>query len=120
MDYDWADRNPNMADEEWARAAFHYKVKLRRAGKTMTTYFSMGPAIKEPPELDQVLDSLASDAAGLENSPEFEAWAQEYGYDTDSRKAEKDFHAVETSSERLKAFLGEEAYKRLLFETERL
>lgn len=119
------DRNPNMAaDEDWSRQAHHYKVTIsgvfhgRR--KRLTTYFSMGSAFCKDPEAGEVLDCLASDAAGFENAQGFEDWASEYGYDTDSRKAERTYKAVEKATDRLKAFLPPDDYKALLWDTERL
>lgn len=73
-----------------------------------------------PPTLEEVLDCLASDAAGYENAPLFEDWAGEYGYDTDSRKAEKTFRTVQEQAARLKKFLGPALYNELLYDTERL
>jgi hypothetical protein len=66
-----------------------------------------------------VLDSLASDAAGYENSPDFGDWCGEYGYDEDSRKAERIFKDVERQSAKLKKFLGDDLYETLLWDTER-
>ena len=74
---------------------------------------------KYRPELEDLLDCLASDASGIENSPDFEDWCGEYGYDTDSRKAEKIFKTVEHQARRLKQFLGDDLYEALLWNTER-
>jgi hypothetical protein len=46
-------------------------------------------------------------------------WAGEYGYDTDSRKAEKTFRACQRQRAKLFAFLGPELYQTLLWDTER-
>ena len=83
-------------------------------------YFSQGSAHTEDPTLADVLDSLASDASGYENAPDFADWASEYGYDTDSRKAEKTFRTIKRHSEQLKRTIGAEAYEELLCNTERL
>jgi hypothetical protein len=93
-------------------------------------YFSQGSAHTSDPTLADVLDCLASDASGYEdarytreshlNAPSFDAWASEYGYDTDSRKAEKTFRAIKRQAEQLKRTLGQEAYEELLYNTERL
>jgi hypothetical protein len=71
------------------------------------------------PEVADVLDCLASDASGVENSRDFEEWCSEYGYDTDSRKAEKTYRICAAQAEQLKSFLGEDLYKQLLWDTER-
>jgi hypothetical protein len=97
-------------------------------------YFSQGSAHTTDPTLADVLDCLASDASGYENArvdtrPDekqdkaltvFEGWASEYGYDTDSRKAEKTFRAIKRQSEQLKRTIGAEAYEELLWQVERL
>lgn len=93
-------------------------------------YFSQGSAHTEDPTLADVLDCLASDASGYENAKPvgsrvgekdaFSSWAEDYGYDTDSRKTEKTFRAIKRQAEQLKRTLGEEAYQELLWNTERL
>ena len=111
----WTDRNPNMDDAEYMD---HWKVVIRRPGHTLTTYFSMGYGHSgKAPKAKDVLDCLASDASGTENS--FEDWCSEYGYESDSRKAERIYKACEHSAKRLKAFLGEELYQQLLWHCER-
>jgi hypothetical protein len=80
----------------------------------------MGLAHTQEPTTEDVLNSLASDAAGIENARSFEAWCNHYGYDTDSRRAEKTFNVCERQAEKLKSFLGEELYKQYLFNTESL
>lgn len=61
----------------------------------------------------------ASDAAGVENATSFEDWCEEYGYDTDSRCAERTFKACKHATERLKNFLGNDLYETLLWKIER-
>ncbi len=115
---EWADSNPHMPDSQ---NMDHWKVTLRRDRKRLTVYFYMGYAHSgKQPQADDVLDCLASDSAGLENARDFEDWAAEYGYDADSRKAEKIYRVVERQTAKLKGFLGEDLYNELLWETERL
>jgi hypothetical protein len=111
-----ADSNPSMVD---SRDMNHYRVTIKAGRSRMTIPFSQGYGIKHDPELGNVLDCLASDASGFENSRSFEDWAGDYGYDTDSRKAERTFMAVGKQSAKLKALLGEDAYSELLWNTER-
>jgi hypothetical protein len=111
-----ADSNKNAPD--W-KDANHYKVTLKMAGKQLTTYFSQGYGINGEPKASSVLDCLASDAAGYENARDFEDWASEYGYDTDSRKAEKMYKVIGKQADKLKLFLGENLYDSLLWNTER-
>lgn len=117
MDADWADENPNMADYQNMN---HFKCVLKMGRSRMTVYFSQGYGISGEPDAELVLDCLASDSAGVENARSFEDWANEYGYDTDSRKAEKGFKVCERQAEKLKAFLGDDLYQKLLWKTERL
>lgn len=115
---EWADRNPHMDD---SASMDNYKCRLRANGRQMTLYFSKGIAHHGvAPEADEVLDCLASDAAGFENAQGFEDWASEYGYDTDSRKAERIYATVERQAAKLKTLLGEDAYRQLLWDMERL
>ena len=87
--------------------------------RSFSLYFSQGSAHTQDPTLADVLDCLASDAAGYENSNDFTGWADDLGYDTDSRKAEKIWRAVKRQAEQLKRTIGEEAYNDLLWNTER-
>jgi len=114
---EWADENKNAPD--WKNAN-HYKVTLKRSGRQLTTYFSQGYGISGEPTTESVLDALASDSSGVENARSFEDWADEYGYDTDSRKDEKLFKVCERQADKLKRFLGDELYEDLLWNTERL
>jgi hypothetical protein len=95
------------------------KRRIPRAAK-MTVYFSKGIGHHgAEPTTEEVLSCLADDAAGVENSPSFEDWCSEYGYDTDSRKAEKIFKACEHQATRLKNFLGDDLFEQLLWKVER-
>lgn len=96
------------------------KHPITKIQRTMGVYFSQGSAHTSDPTVEDVLDCLASDAAGYGDTETFEDWAAEYGYDTDSRSAEKTFRAVKRQSEQLKRFLGEDVYDLLLYKTERL
>ena len=111
------DSNPHMPD--W-NDANHYKCKLTRGRKQMTVYFSQGYGISHEPEAADVLNCLADDSAGVSNARSFEEWAEEYGYDTDSRKAEKTYKVCVKQAARLLSFLGEGLYNKLLWKTRRL
>ena len=114
---DYADSNPNMADD-WP--ANHYRCVLKMGKRRMTVPFSMGLGLTAEPGADDVLDALASDAAGVENAGSFEDWCGEYGYEIDSRKAERIFKVCQRQAIALKKFLGNhEDYQALLFDTER-
>lgn len=117
--------NPNFEGEEWADGAFHYRVSLKKGPKSLVTHYSKGAGLPEPPDVVEVLASLADDATGFENNPTLQNWLREYGHDVDPddeetyKKDQKIFKAVEKSTEKLRKFLGDEAYKQLLWEVER-
>lgn len=113
------DSNQNMSD--MGEGARHWKVLCSRTGTDckMMVRFSQGSAHTEEPTTGDVLDCLASDASSWENAQSFEDWAGDYGYDTDSRKAEKIFKAVEKQTRALKKFLTDDQYETLLWKTER-
>jgi hypothetical protein len=117
--------NPHMTmDDEWSRTATHYRVKLysvkENHSQTMWTYYSTGSAITEQPTVADVLDSLASDAASVEEMS-FEEWASDFGYDTDSRSAEATYNACKREADDLADLLEtDDAYDTLLHNIERL
>ena len=113
----------------------HFRVRIGCGRNSFGLYFSQGMGHTENPKLIEVLDCLASDASGYENAQaatssyqnrggvsgsSFVNWAEEYGYDTDSRAAEKIFKTVKRQANQLKRVLGEEAYQELLYNTERM
>jgi len=113
------DANPNM-EQNPKHPMRHYDCLLMCPGRRLTVPFSMGMAPGSAPEVDAVLDCLAMESMGAEGVT-FEAWAWEYGYDTDSRKAEKVYKACAASARKLKRLLKEaEIYDELLYKTERL
>ncbi len=69
---------------------------------------------KVEPKPEAVLGCLISDAVGLDCAPLFEDWAAEYGYDTDSKSAERIYFAVQHQTNRLIKFLGRELYNEAL------
>ena len=107
---DFADSNPNMTDFE----GNHFKVTLRMSGRSMTVHFSQGYGINGEPTAASVLECLLSDASGFDNSRSFEEWCSEYGYDTDSRKAERIYKVVEAQNRKLRTLLGEH-YEEFLY-----
>jgi hypothetical protein len=117
MDVDWV--YENKLNPEW-KDANHYKVTLKCHGKQLITYFSQGYGITGEPKPEDVLNALASDSSMVENAGSFEGWANELGYDTDSRKAEKIYKVCIKQAEKLKSFLGDDKYQELLYNTESL
>lgn len=125
--------NPNMQDsgnmDHWKcvlvrREHTGKRYNARKDGTAivakLTVYFSQGYGHNgREPEVTSVLDCLASEASSVENAQGFEDWASDFGYDTDSRKAEKIYHTCEHQAKRLRSFLGEDLYDQLLWHTER-
>lgn len=70
------------------------------------------------PVVADVLDCLASDANGINQS--FEEWASDLGYDTDSRKAERTYQTCQKQARELRQLLGAAAFEELLYRTERM
>jgi hypothetical protein len=115
-----AEYGSNKPIPEVFQNAYPWTVTLRRKRKQMTLPFYMGSARTEEPDAEAVLDCLALDASGLDSASSFEDWCAGYGYDTDSRKAERTYRDIKRLAGKLKAFLGDEAYEELLYETEGL
>lgn len=113
-----AARNPHMDD--MGPGSRHFLVTLRAGRFSMRVPFSQGSAHTVDPTAADVLDCLASDACGYENSAgTFNIWCAEYGYDTDSRKAHRIYATVQRQAKRLRAMLGDANYERLLYSVER-
>lgn len=66
------------------------------------------------PDLESVLDCLASDSHSVRNARHFEEWAADCGYDTDSRRAETTYRICEKIAAQLEDALGREAFDELL------
>ena len=110
--------NPYMED---GHNMDHWSCVIRNAKRRMTVIFSKGLGHKgAPPTLEDVLDCLISDASGIENNTSFEEWCRNYGYDTDSRKAERTYRVITRQARQLKRVLGNDHYKLLLWETEQV
>lgn len=90
---------------------------LRRGKMSMRVTYKLGIGHADnPPELPDVLYSLALDADDFCTSdvPTFEQWAGIYGYNTDSRTAEKAYRACKRQSKRLMTFLGSALLRELV------
>jgi hypothetical protein len=108
--------NPNMVSDNWQ--GIHYKITLKRSYQVLTTYFSKGMALEHGVTAEELLDCLASDAGGGDDS--FQDFCDNFGYDVDSIKALKTYKTIKTQSKKLYQFLGEKLYKTLIEEVERL
>lgn len=115
--------NPQADDDTWGQTARHWLVTLRRQAardqtRTLEVPFSQGEGWTTDPTAKDVLECLASDASSVISGETFEEWASEYGYDTDSRRAERTFKAVKDQTAKAQAWLGREGLERLVWETD--
>jgi hypothetical protein len=122
MTAEWAESNPNMPHD---RHMTHYLCTISNAdGETMEVPFSMGAAHTSAPDLETVLDCLASDASSAENASDWADWADEMGMLGEGvaavRSAQATFATIERQADELRALVGDETYETLLWSTERL
>lgn len=116
-----ADSNPYLS-ESWDGAS-HWRCTLYCGTRKMTVFFSQGSAHTEPPTVEDVVNSLVSDAQSVQTTPTFAEWASEMGYLVDSRNAKATFDAVKDLTDKLRALidpLGACAWENLLHHTEGL
>jgi hypothetical protein len=78
------------------------------------------PSDNGPPEVAEVVDAVAAEAAVIEETSCYEAWAERMGFDLDSRRGARVYRTERRQAWLLRALLGREAYRKLLWETERL
>ena len=120
--------NPSMVGT-WGSEARHYLVVLSRpctvereslgrkqekVDHTFALHYSMGKAVKGKPRACDVLQSAASDAQLTVNCANFADWCNELGDDPDSRAALKLYETCKAQTEKLREFLGEELFAKLL------
>ena len=74
----------------------------------MTVPFYTGPGWSREPDLDDVMECLCSDAVGVINATCFEEWADDLGFDSDSRRAEATYRQVQRQTEELRRLLGDD------------
>lgn len=101
-----------------------YTVRLNYAGRSLTTAWRAGTGLAAlgtgAGDAANILDSLVSDAASYTDARSFEEWAEEFGYDTDSRAAEKTYNACGKISRDLTNLLGGDLLLTLMEDIERL
>ncbi len=114
MNCKYAGNNPNIPNRDMR----HYKVTIKRKFKLngnhldtrygfrqMTLNFSQGYGIQGEPTLESVLGCLLSDSFSFSNGDTFKDFCENYGYDYDSRKAEKTYQATIKQTSKLKKLL---------------
>ena len=92
--------------DKWQQEANGYTVTLRYAKRSYTVDFWRGSGIYGEPTVKGVMECLLSDASSA--NEDFDSWCGEYGYDTDSRRAEKIYKACKIIRSGLERLLGED------------
>lgn len=103
----------NASEGEMKGMYWGWKVELVHNDRRMTTDFHQGSGHENPPTVQDILYSLVSDAQCAHGNT-FEDFCGELGYDSDSRKAEKLFHACRDTGAKLIRLFGDEQYLKLL------
>ena len=89
-----------------------WKVTLYFGKRQLTVPFYKGFGHQgRPPSVTEVLSCLISDAQSVANAVDFEDWCADFGYDTDSRKAERTYKECVKIAGKLHKFLGDEFNK---------
>ena len=94
---------PRDDDDSWPNNPWTVTLKFGR--RRITSPFYMGIGLSGEPEADDVLDSLLLDASGADYH-DFEDFCAEFGYDTDSRRAERVYKGCQQASRKLHQFLN--------------
>ena len=84
-----------------------YTITLTYQGRMMQTPFYTGRGWTREPDSYDVLEALLSDAS-VAGYDQFEQWAADLGYDPDSRRAEKIYHACVEQTAQLRQLLGDD------------
>ena len=93
---------------DWHSDANPWTVTLRYQGRQYTFPFWTGSGWTSEPNTFDAAHCVLSDAIGFENSPRFEDWAADYGYDTDSRAVARIYRAVERAHTNVRRLLGDD------------
>ena len=88
--------------EDWRETAYEWLVKINQAPFEYYTGSGLVDKLKHPkkPTLDDVLHSLVNDAEAENMS--FQDWCDNFGYDTDSRKALDLYLLCQENAQRLR------------------
>lgn len=88
--------------DDWDASASHWSVTIKRNGKRMRIFYSMGSAHIGSPQDADIMAAILRDHESA--SEDFADWCANLGYDTDSRKALRTYKAckrIGTSMARL-------------------
>ena len=98
--------SPKYGPVDWDKGYDHYTfpVTLRKDGKSMRTEFTQSRVRgSNPPTEYDIVSCLTKSDPGT-----FEDFCSEFGYDTDSRQAEKTYKAVKREWEKVARVFGSE------------
>ncbi len=98
--------------DDWQKNAHPYRCTLKYQGRQYSFDFFMGQAHTDEPTAAGTLDCLLSDAQGGEM--DFSEFCREFGYDKDSRRAEKIHKACQKTTEGIKRLFGDN-YEKFLY-----
>jgi hypothetical protein len=99
--------------------AEHYECELYDSGGHRPVTMIMA-SDSGPPDVTEVLDAAAALAAVIEETSCYEEWAAQMGFDPDSRRGERVYRSERRQARLLRELLGDEDYRELLWEIERL
>lgn len=116
-----------LVRDEWSQFP-HYKFTVTlHVGDDGNSHegitWNQGTGVKTTPDEDPatVLDALVSDATAYLDNSSFEDFARDFGYDEDSRRAERLFNDCKKVAEWLPELLGgKDEFDKLAYEIERL
>lgn len=91
--------------DEWQQNSNGWRCTLKYQGRRYTFDFWQGVAISEDPTAEGCLECLLSDA---NVEADFHDFCREFGYDTDSRKAEATFKACLKVGKEMRRLLGDD------------
>jgi hypothetical protein len=97
---------PYDKQDEWQQQANGYHCTLKYKGRQYSFDFWQGTGITHAPTAEGCLECLLSDSAGADNT--FEDFCSEFGYDTDSRKAERIYKQCQEVRENMERLLGDD------------
>jgi len=103
---EWVGTRPDNEYSQWHTDANHYKCVIRFEGKQYTFYYSMGPTHTSEPTITECLYSMSVDSRPHLENQSFEQFADEFGYDEDSRRGERIYKACLKQGEAMKRLLG--------------
>lgn len=100
-------QNTRWTNDEWEALKYACENgKVTRLAYRGTWQAERGASAIPAPELRDVMYSLSLDAGAID-AGSFEEWAGDFGYETDSRKAEQIYQACMKIALELRAMIGE-------------